>query len=82
MSQQKGGNTSLSEHLKYAIMPLYDNFKIIYDPIFSFIDKQFTPNGGSIDPNLIDLPSLLSLLAICNKEGNHIGGFLIVFISI
>jgi len=63
-----GGNNEsivLEKPLGNAMRPLYDYFKVVYDPVYSFLESVVMRNGP--DMKTVLLPQLLSLLYICNS---------------
>jgi hypothetical protein len=58
----KGGALALP--LGKAMMPLFDYFKVVYDPIYGFLEKSITEYKKT---NQIIIPQLTPLLHICNN---------------
>jgi hypothetical protein len=58
----KGG--ALAIPLGKAMMPLFDYFKVVYDPIYSFLEKSIIEYKKT---NQIIIPQLTTLLHICNN---------------
>lgn len=59
----KGGtpvDRALDKSLSMAMKPLFDYFKVVYDPIYTFLKE-------SINKNNIIIPELTMLLYICNE---------------
>jgi hypothetical protein len=58
----KGG--ALAIPLGKAMMPLFDYFKVVYDPIYSFLETSIIKYKKT---NQIIIPQLTTLLHICNN---------------
>jgi len=65
----KGGTTNaLGKPLRTAMMPIYDYFKVVYDPIYSFLDTSLSNYINHNTTNKrISLPQLTTILHICNN---------------
>jgi hypothetical protein len=86
----RGGNpTTLEKPLGIAINPLYDYFRITFDPIYSKVVEPAINSITSGKPDTtktILIPSLLSLLHLCNNlnrnqinpERNNFGVYRII----
>jgi len=64
-----GGNQStLDLPLSIAMKPLFDYFKVVYDPIYTMLEKSISKYMLSKNSNKTHiLPQLLTLLEICNR---------------
>lgn len=64
-----GGNQStLDLPLSIAMKPLFDYFKVVYDPIYSMLEKSMSTYMISKNSNKTHILSqLLTLLEICNR---------------
>ena len=61
----KGGAAlTLNKPLGAAMNPLFDYFKVVYDPIYSFLEKSIKEYQKT---NQIIIPQLTTLLHICNN---------------
>lgn len=62
----RGGGTAmaLNKPLGIAMKPLYDYFKVMYDPIYSFLETSIQTYPNKKD---IIIPELTTLLHICNN---------------
>ena len=63
-----GGNTNddtLNTQINVSMKPLFDYFKGVYDPLYSFLEPITKYDGP--DMKTIMLPQLLALLYICNN---------------
>jgi hypothetical protein len=64
-----GGNQStLDLPLSIAMKPLFDYFKVVYDPIYSMLENSMSKYMLSKNTNKTHiLPQLLTLLEVCNR---------------
>lgn len=64
-----GGNQStLDLPLSIAMKPLFEYFKVVYDPIYSMLEKSISTYMMSNNSNKTHiLPQLLTLLEVCNR---------------
>lgn len=64
-----GGNQStLDLPLSIAMKPLFDYFKVVYDPIYTMLEKSISNYMISKNSNKTHiLPQLLTLLEVCNR---------------
>jgi hypothetical protein len=65
----RGGAATLDKPLGLAMMPLFDYFKQVYDPMYSFLETSITSytKGEAEKTRTITIPSLLTLLHLCNN---------------
>lgn len=64
----KGGTVmTLNKPLKDAMLPLFNYFKVVYDPIYTIVDEYFKKYLDNIALNKVMLPQLTTLLHICNN---------------
>lgn len=64
-NKSKNENKSLDKPINLAMMPLFNYFKIVYDPVFSLLEPVFQINGLHNIQSVI-LPQMMTLLHICN----------------
>jgi len=62
----KGGALAINKPLGKAMLPLFDYFKVVYDPIYSFLERSII-KYQTINQNQIIIPQLTTLLHICNN---------------
>ena len=62
----KGGALALNQPLGKAMNPLFDYFKIVYDPIYTFLEESIQKYRAK-NENKIIIPQLTTLLHICNN---------------
>lgn len=63
-----GGNqNTLDLPLLIAIKPLFDYFKVVYDPIYTMLEKSMSKYMISKNNKTHILPQLLTLLEVCNR---------------
>ena len=62
INPMKGGGAALNKPLGMAMKPLFDYFKVVYDPIYTFLENSIRANK-----NNIVIPQLTTLLHICNN---------------
>jgi hypothetical protein len=64
----KGGSgaNALNKPLAIAMKPLFDYFKVVYDPIYTFLERSITTYRND-NKNKIIIPQLTTLLHICNN---------------
>jgi hypothetical protein len=62
-----GANLTLNKPLKDAMSPLFNYFKVVYDPIYSIVDGYFKKYLDDTALNKVMLPQLTTLLHICNN---------------
>ena len=61
----KGGALAITKPLGRAMLPLFDYFKVVYDPIYSFLERSIIKY--QTNQNKIIIPQLTTLLHICNN---------------
>ena len=66
----KGG--ALAIPLGIAMKPLFDYFKVVYDPIYTFLERSIKEYRTD-DKNKIIIPQLTTLLHICNNLSSSSG---------
>lgn len=66
----KGG--ALAIPLGKAMKPLFDYFKVVYDPIYTFLERSITEYRSN-NKNKIIIPQLTTLLHICNNLSSSSG---------
>lgn len=65
---QGGAAKALDKPLAAAMNPLYDYFKVVFDPIYSLIDSSIqTYSANSTKTKKIIIPQLTTLMHICNN---------------
>jgi hypothetical protein len=64
-----GGGATLDKPLGIAMAPLFDYFKVVYDPMYSFLESSITSytKGEAGKVRTVMIPSLLTLLHLCNN---------------
>ena len=60
-----GAVKALDGPLRVAMLPLFDYFKVVFDPIYGLIENSFAPGGITL--KLVVLPQLTTILHICNN---------------
>jgi len=68
----KGGALTLNKPLGIAMKPLFDYFKVVYDPIYTFLEESIKEYRGT-NKNKIIIPQLTTLLHICNNLNSSSG---------
>jgi len=68
----KGGALALNKPLGIAMKPLFDYFKVVYDPIYTFLERSIK-EYRSDNKNKIIIPQLTTLLHICNNLSSSSG---------
>jgi len=70
----KGGSAAkaLNKPLGIAMKPLFDYFKVVYDPIYSFLQESIK-EYKTTNKNKIIIPQLTTLLHICNNLSSSNG---------
>ena len=66
----KGGGLALNKPLGIAMKPLFDYFKVVYDPIYTFLERSIKEYRSK---NNIIIPQLTTLLHICNNLNSSSG---------
>ena len=66
INPMKGGGAALNKPLGMAMKPLFDYFKVVYDPIYTFLEESIKKYRAN-NKNKIIIPQLTSLLHICNN---------------
>jgi hypothetical protein len=68
----KGGALTLNKPLGIAMKPLFDYFKVVYDPIYTFLQESIKEYRAT-NKNKIIIPQLTTLLHICNNINSSSG---------
>ena len=68
----KGGALTLNKPLGIAMKPLFDYFKVVYDPIYTFLEESIKEYRAT-NKNKIIIPQLTTLLHICNNINSSSG---------
>jgi len=63
----KGGANTLEKPLGIAMSPLFDYFKVVFDPIYSLIESNIVTYSGRADIKKVLIPQLTTILHICNN---------------
>jgi uncharacterized membrane protein YgcG len=79
-SSRGGGGNALDKPLRIAMKPLYDHFKHMYDPIYSFLEESIQDFKKN-KTNKLSIPSLTTLLHICNNLKTQYGVYKITGIN-
>jgi hypothetical protein len=63
-----GATQALDEPLSIAMKPFFDYFKVVYDPIYTLVERAFLGLGaGRNTTKKILIPQLTTILHICNN---------------
>ena len=64
-----GAGAILDKPLGLAMVPLFDYFRQVYDPMYSFLESSISTytKGEAEKTKTITIPSLLTLLHLCNN---------------
>ena len=60
-TSQKGSTAMFDKKLSKSMMPLFDYFGVVFDPIYSFLEESNGPLKGDL------VPQLLTLLTCCKS---------------
>jgi hypothetical protein len=78
-----GGTQALDKPIGIAMQPMYDYFKVVYDPIYSLLDTNLSKYAkNNSNTKKVVIPQLTTILHICNnlkpsestEGGNHTYG--------
>jgi hypothetical protein len=67
VNPMSGGASVLNNPLGIAMLPMYDYFKAVFDPIYSFVESNIHTFLSKNTANHIMIPHLTSLLHVCNN---------------
>ena len=63
-----GGTQALDKPIGIAMQPMYDYFKVVYDPIYSLLDTNLSKYAkNNSNTKKVVIPQLTTVLHICNN---------------
>jgi len=74
-----GAGKAIDKPLGKAMLPFFDYFKVVFDPIYSFLDGVLRARVPNSTIKSVTIPQLVTLLHICNNlkpsETNEAGSY-------